>query len=158
MCKNLGFKISERKRKMIRPTTKNRCVSGSPTDLNWLEPPDPNFFFFLQFQKKKKMIAKISFCLCHRLSLSSCGFATSFYKVFSLYMLFSVSAISCKLKMLENFPEKKRFCHPTDLFFSAREPKTHLFFYALSTVKPMLKQNIFQNYYNLSSINLKEQL
>ena len=49
MCKNLGFKISERKRKMIRPTTKNRCVSCSSTDLS-LNPLTLTFFFLLLLQ------------------------------------------------------------------------------------------------------------
>ena len=127
MCKNLGFKISERKRKMIRPTTKNRCVLCSSTDLS-LNPLTLTFFlFFVAILEEKKLIAQISFCHCHRLSLSSCGFATSLYKVFFLYMLLAVSAISCQFKMLENFPEKK-FRLPTDPLFSAREPKTHLVF------------------------------
>ena len=87
MCKNLGFKISERKRKMIRPTTKNRCVLCSSTDLS-LNPLTLTFFlFFVAILEEKKLIAQISFCHCHRLSLSSCGFATSFYKVFSLYTI-----------------------------------------------------------------------
>ena len=44
MCKTLGFKISERKQKMIRPKTKNRCILCSPTDPS-LNPPTLTFFF-----------------------------------------------------------------------------------------------------------------
>ena len=52
--------------------------------------------------------------------------------------VFSVSAISSKLKMLENFPAKKKkkkkkkkkgFADRPTLFFSAREPETQLFFF-----------------------------
>ena len=83
-------------------------------------------------------------------------FATSFYKVFSLYMLFSVSAISSKLKMLENFPAKKKkkkkgFADRPTLFFSAREPETQLFFFGTN--------NIFISYLNtLNCVCLKKEV
>ena len=82
---------------------------------------------------ENKSQTQLSFCLCHRLSLSLCGFLRLSTKCSLFTCYFRFLQFLPNLKCLKTI-QKKRFCRPTDLFFSAREPETQLFFCGLNVL------------------------